>query len=394
MGKRALAAFAAALCLMPLHASTALALPPAAVPAGQGGPAEEDDPTAPAAAGEQAVSADGARRIEVWIAADAAERDALARVLHELMQRLSVEVEVEAVERVERRDVLARVPPGSPYLARCFIDLRAEGRALLYVHDPARDRVLERRIERSPGDAELAREELGHMLLASIEALLAGATLGAPRDELAVAEAHPPPPAAADTAPAQELPAAAPPALGSWALRGALLYEVAALGHGPGVTHGPMLAAIIRAPLRQPELGLLLSAQYRLPLHVDAEPVGMHLTAFGLRALATFESALSARVALRVGLGGGADVTRLAPATTAGARIDLTEARTLTLGVTRGLLGVDIRATPVLALWAALAVDVDLDRAQYVLVQQNGMQAEVSAPWRVRPSLSLGVVLP
>jgi hypothetical protein len=357
----------------------------------------------------QEPSADARRVVQVSIAAAPGERDALAQVLRELMARLSVEVVIVPVTRVARRDVLAAMPAASPYLARAFVDLRAEDKALLYVHDPVHDRVLERAAQRRrAGQSELTREELGHMLLASIEGLLAGVVLGAPRSELAAQEAKEAnadaqaeaaaegegeaerdaaarEPAAVETADATGSGAA-------WALRGALLYEVGALGHEPSFTHGPMLAGWLVAP--QPAIGLLLSAQYRIPFEADGERVGARMNAFALRALAMLEAPLSRQLALRFALGAGGDVTRLAPQSSRIAPVALTGERTLVLGVARGLVGIDLRVSRLLALWAALAVDVDLDRTQYVLVRASGEQAAVLAPWRVRPALSFGVVLP
>jgi len=339
------------------------------------------------------ATVEGSRRIQVLIAADPEQRQPLARVLRELMARLSVEVELTAIERVELRAVLAAMPPDTPYLARCYLDLRGRERAALYVHDPARDRILERWIDRAPGDDELAREQLGHMLLAAIEGLLSGASLGAPRSEVAAAAL--PAPDAGARARLELEPAPEPePERAAWSLRGALLYEVAALGHGPGLAHGPALALAIRSPLAL-QLGALLSAQYRLPFDVDAgaEPVAMRMSAVALRALATLETPIAARVALRAGLGAGADLARISPETSSAA-VRASAARTLTLGVGRALLGVDYRISPVLALWGAVTADVDLDRAQYVLVRSDGSEAELTAPWRIRPALSIGVVLP
>jgi hypothetical protein len=327
------------------------------------------------------------RRIEVLIAAEPAEREALVRVLLELMQRLSVELEVEPIERIELAAVVAPIAPGSPYLARCFIDLRSAGHATLYVHDPARDRILQRRAPRAAGGEELTREQLGHMLLASIEALLAGATLGAPRSE--VVQNMPAP----RTQRAAAVAAAPEPARAGWELRAALLYELAVLGHEPGIAHGPALAGLIRTPL-SPQLGVVLSAQYRWPIEVGADPVGMRLHAFALRALATLDAPVSARIKLRLGLGGGADLARIAPQNAEEEAFELTDERTLTLAVTRAQLGVELRVSRLLALWAALAADVDLDRSQYLVVANDGGEREVAAPWRVRPALSLGVVLP
>jgi hypothetical protein len=120
----------------------------------------------------------------------------------------------------------------------------------------------------------------------------------------------------------------------------------------------------------------------------------MRVHAVGLRALATFERPLGARTALRAGLGGGADVARIAPESRAAGSVRASAARTLTLAVARALLAADLRLSPQLALWVALSADLDLDRAEYVLVRSDGSEAELSAPWRLRPALSIGVVLP
>jgi hypothetical protein len=365
---------------------------------------QEPTPAAPAAppeaatvAGSELGAAARARRIQVLIAAEPDQRERFARVVHELMARLSVAVELTAIERVELAVVLADRPAQPPYLARCYVDLRKRERALLFVHDPARDRILERRIERAPGDDELAREQLGHMLLAAIEGLLSGATLGAPRSEIVAAlpAADQPPRAEQEAEPEPDLEPPPEPGRGEWSLRGGLLYEVAALGHGPGLAHGPALAVLIRSPLSR-QLGMLLGALYRWPFDVegDGNPVGMRVHAVGLRALATLETPLGARMVLRAGVGGGADVARIAPESRAAGTVRASAARTLTLAVARALLAADFRLSPQLALWVALSADLDLDRAQYVLVRSDGSEAELSAPWRLRPALSIGLVLP
>lgn len=74
------------------------------------------------------ATVEGSRRIQVLIAADPEQRQPLARVLRELMARLSVEVELTAIERVELRAVLAdrskraleRLSKNTP---RLFLDL-------------------------------------------------------------------------------------------------------------------------------------------------------------------------------------------------------------------------------------------------------------------------------
>jgi hypothetical protein len=345
----------------------------------------------------RAAHADAAR-MQLSVAAESEESAALEQVVRELMQRLSVEVVLD--------------PNGDGYVARCTLDMRDPKEAVLYVHDPARDRLLVRRVARAPGSEELVREQLGHMMLVAVEALLAGATVGEPSIEVigrplrpfesALDHAREPPPPAKQPPPATAPPAQAGPEHGhaeprepppSWAVRGALLYEVAALGHEPGVVHGPVLALAVRSPLPL-ALGGLVSAQYRLPLEVEPDPVGMSTQTVALRALATIEGALHHRLALRLGLGGGADIARITPELAANADVRATEARTLTLAVARALAGIDWRVTRMLSLWVALAADIDLDRSQYVLLDEDGRESTVAEPWRVRPALLIGAALP
>jgi hypothetical protein len=336
-------------------------------------------------------------RMQLSIAAEPEESAALELVVRELMQRLLVEVVLD--------------PSGDGYVARCTIDMRDPKEAVLYVHDPARDRLLVRRVARAPGSEELVREQLGHMMLVAVEALLAGATVGQPSIEVigrplrpfesALDHAREPPPAK-EPAPDPPPPVQAEPEHGqaepreprpTWALRGALLYEVAALGHEPGVAHGPALALAVGSPLPL-ALGGLVSAQYRFPLEVEPDPVGMSTQTVALRALATIESFVHRRLAFRLGLGGGADIARLTPELAASADVRATEARTLTLAVARALAGIDWRVTRMLSLWVALAADIDLDRSQYVLLGEDGQETTVAEPWRVRPALMIGAALP
>lgn len=332
------------------------------------------------------------KSVHVRIAAPDEERDQLQRVLIELLQRLSVELVVAE----------ASVPPATAserYVASAFIDLRSSSEAALYVHDPARDRVLERKVARAPGGEELVREELGHILLAAVEALLEGAEVGAPSAEVPEAAAHvvpapvPEPDPVLQPAPDRDSDTNIHGA--SWSMRAAILYEVEVLGHGPGVTHGPALAVDVRTPWSR-QLGLLFSAQYRFPFEIEPEPVGMRTQAFALRALPVASVPLDDGygVALRFGLGAGADITRVDPQPSGDDRIRAAESRTLVLAVGRVLAGVDVRLGSAISLWTALAADVDLDRSRYVLQGEDGGESTITEPWRVRPALWLGAALP
>lgn len=344
----------------------------------------------------QLARAQDAARVHVRIAADAAEREALERVLLELMQRLSVQLVAEPLDdaQLARGVRLLAADDREAYLARCVIDLRAQDAAVLYLHDPARDRILERRIARAAGDSEVVREALGHMLLAAIEALLAGATLGAPRAEvLATAPPEPaatPPPAPVEAEPAEpESSSSATP----WSLRMGLAYEVEVLGHPPGLTHGPQLLLALRSPLPL-GLGIMLSAQYRFGYEVNEQPIGLRAQSFPLRVLLTLERALGRRVSLRFGLGAGADVVRLMPSMSSDASVAPTGERTLAFAVARALVSFDAQVSRSLALFAALAADADFERTRYVRQERDGGEAPIATPWRLRPALLLGAMLP
>jgi hypothetical protein len=343
------------------------------------------------------------RRVRLNIGPTSAECEAMAEVITELLERLSLEVVF------DRAGHELSVDPNA-YVARVTVDLREPAYAVLLVYDPPRDRLLAKRVMRTAGREELVREEIGHMALAAVEAVIAGATIGPPQDEAIralVAEvererqansaqqqavtphpqpAVPPPPASQP----ERAEAAAP---GAFELSGALLYEVAALGAEPGVAHGPALALAVRSPWPL-KLGVLGSVQYRFPLEVESDPVGLRTKTFALRALATIEHGASSRLALRFGVGGGADIARLEPQLAQSAAARTTSERTLVLAVARVLAGLDWRMSRWLSLWIAVTADLDLDKSQYVLIDGEGSARTVSEPWRVRPSLSVGIALP
>lgn len=375
---------------------------------------------ATALTGTLVVHAD-ALRVHVNIAAVTEEREALAQVMSELLQRLGVEMVYDGSASGDS-ELLGYDPKA--YAARVTISMIEPGYALLLVHDPARDRMVVKRVARTPGSEELVREELGHMMLAAVEALLAGASVGEPKEEAmrklieerqrelgeasesqlrererlsAPAPNEPTSTPSPRVAPAPPQPEHDAPELRradrAVRLRAAVLYEAALLGDEPGIAHGPALALALRSPWPL-NLGVLGSVQYRFPLEVESDPVGLRTQAFSLRALATIEHDANARLALRFGLGGGADIARIEPQLAESAAARTTAKRTLALAVARALACVDWRMSPWVSLWVAVAADLDLDKSQYVLIDDDGRERTVSEPWRVRPSLLIGAALP
>jgi hypothetical protein len=353
---------------------------------------------APVEAGAPDAPADGPARAapEVVLevaAAQAADSEAIAQVARELLGRLSVQVRAAQVRKIDLAAIATApvAPPpgatgGDAPLARVWIDWMTPGRATLYLLDARRDRLLVRQVERPAGGEELAREELGHILETACEGLLAGSEVGVPRAgvvPLLVPPAPRPPVAVTSPPPAPE------PA--RWQL--AVLYEAATLAPQARLTHGPMLSLLASTRAAGPRLGLWGTAQLRLPVRADDETVGVSLQTGALRLLAAYEHPLSERAAVRVGVGGGADVVRATPEAPMPDRAVLESPRTMAFPVGRAALGLQLQLSRYVGLVGALAADVDVTGQRYVFRRASG-EAAVLTPWLVRPAAALGLAFP
>jgi hypothetical protein len=317
------------------------------------------------------------RAIEVFVAAEARERQELESVIRELVGRLGVDVRITRVARVRRSDVAAapKHRPGTAALA--WVDARTPAESTLYVVDPAADRVLVRRVVRTAGNEELAREELGHILEAAIEGLLGGESIGAPRREVFPAAVPPPRPSRRE--PRQPL-----------RLEVGALYEVQRLSDEAVLTQGPLASLFLRSGGRGWRFGAWSTAQYRQPLHVDSELVGARFQAGALRLLATADAPLSGALRLRAALGGGLDVVHVEPESREPERARAAGSETSTFAVARAAAGIDLELTPWASLWAFVALDVDPSDTSYVFVSRRG-DVNVMTPAPLRPAALLGL---
>jgi hypothetical protein len=345
----------------------------------------------PSALASRGVRADtaprGTTRILLVVAAEPQETGEFEKVAAELRGRLSVTVRVVRVERIDLQEI-ARPAPATPvYLARIFVDLREPKRATLWFVDSSHDRILVRQLERASGADELVREELGHILETSTEGLLAGAEIGLPRAEVVpilqkTPKTETPPPA----------PARAPAAARS-AWQAALLYEMEGLSSQAPITQGPELSFFVRGPGRSAPFGVWLAGQYRLPIDVEASPVGARLEGGAVRALVTVDLPLHVGMTLRFGLGGGMDLVRLTPQASPGATAVLSGGRTLAFGLARAAAGIEFSVTSWLSLWSRVAADFDPSNTSYVFAGRDAEQL-VLRPWPVRPAVALGAGFP
>jgi hypothetical protein len=326
------------------------------------------------------------RAVVVVVAGPSEEADAMGQVVLELLGRLGVEATVAHVERIDPAVVLTPRPDGRRPVARAWIDLAGLERATVYVVDAPWERILTRHVARAPDNAELTREELGHILETAVEAMLAGARIGVER----VVQAPPPrrQPAPTPGRTSRPAPRTTPEPRPSFIAGPVVGYAVAPLGPSAPPSHGPVLAASLEAPRLPLRPGVWASGQMRAPQLVDGEPIGVRLETVALRLLGTVRWQLSPPLRLRVGIGGGVDITHIEPRSDGSAR--LTDARWLALPAVSALVGPEIRVAPGLAVVLATTCDIDPSDARY-LARQDGRPVEILDPWTVRPGLLLGV---
>src|SRR5258706_2465951 len=122
---------------------------------------------------------------------------ALETVLSELVARLQVSVCFSTIASVDARQIMSERSEDPPSVARVWIDMREAGRVTLYLTGDRADRLLVRHVPLVTRIDEVAREEIAHIVEATVDALLVGGRIGVVTDEVvrpaAKSEALPPP---------------------------------------------------------------------------------------------------------------------------------------------------------------------------------------------------------
>jgi len=332
------------------------------------------------------------RLVEVAVVGRALDASALEAVVRELLERFDVESRVSRLEDLDLREVVTPRPEVAELVARAWFDLRDAHRATMYLVDRKWERVLVRNVPLPHGLDEVAREELGHILEASVETLLAGGQVGLPREEVrtslgvpaAPPPARPPPPRAETPRPGPEAPPGGPAiTLGAfWELQG--FSSGALVTHGPGASLG---FAPSRAPLRPTAW---FTAQYRLPVIVEGERIGVRLDALALRLLVGFDLASSDRVTLSAGAGGGADLVHIAPRSD-DAAVSLDASRWTAVPFGRVSVAGRVRIMPNASVGLGVGADIDWIDTVYT-VERSAKAVAVLDPWGIRPSMLLAFV--
>jgi hypothetical protein len=346
------------------------------------------------AAAQSAPSKD----VEVVAAGEPQVVDAFEQRLRLLLREYPVQVRWTIAREFRPRDVF--VTEEQAALARIWLDARATSRIVIYLVDDAHERFLVRVVPLESGYDEVARESVGTIVQSSVEALLAGASVGVTRqaaEEQVQAIEPAPKPAppnerAQHTPPPKAVESKAAPARPSEADVFALDlgYRAHVLDRSPLVLHGPELGVALG--VARPE-GWQLTAQfalgYRVPVRWSAEGVGASFQGAALRVASGVRHALGPQNALALLLTAGVDWLHVTPRVTSSderARAAF-EVFQPALGLT---LEWQLSFSHRLAAWLALGVERDV-LGNHFDVQSAGQRRTVLQPWVVSPVASLGL---
>jgi len=354
-------------------------------PAAGAAPAPCDAPPGDEAAAHHIV------RLQHWGGADARR---IELVVRELLERQPVTVCTEPDTDVARNDLINGPPAAPPpAVARVFIALRARHIGL-YVVDGPWDRVLERQVVLSRGAIdEVAREEIGHIVLTSVEALLQGRPIGRAREELAAAA--PPPSRAAAAAsrapPSPRTSARRPPRRGAREIRRFALgprYRVRASGlpvaHELGVALSWRATDWRLAPL------IALRAEYVLGrvLRAPEVAVSVYELRAGVEAGARMDLARGWGAELLAGV--AVQTTFVDPQAVEGSAFSPRGESSVTRAAATASLAAHWTIAPMFSLALGLDAVIDVVDVTYA-VHAPTEDRTVADPWSVRPSAWVGL---
>lgn len=328
--------------------------------------------------------AEALSRVEVSVAATDGEAAALEIVLRDLLSTTGLEITIAHVSSIDPRSVVEPPKTFAPGVARVFVDVDGKV-ARVYLVDAAWARVLLRRIPLPKGLDEIAREQIGHIVASSIDALAAGATIGITRDEarteLGVKEKPLPPPAA----PPPPIPIPKPKPGPSPTASLGVGYEGAAWSNALA-SHALDAQLSLRLPNA---LTFSLTGLARLPITVEHRAVGLRIDAWGVRAEAGWSPLVGSRMRFLALVGGGFDHLRIEPRAEGSALGSAV--RDAWNPVLRASLGLETQISTAVSGRLAFFVEGDLAQRTYVVVTDTGADETVVEPFRIRPGIALTI---
>ncbi len=363
-------------------------------------------------------------RVTIVVAADAEQTVAVLEVLQDRLAPVGVRV-VSARAAAIDVDAALRADPGTDAaVTRVWIDLTDSEHARLYLTDRSWERVLVRAFARTSRSDEVLREELGLIVLNAVETLLAGASVGAPREqvraELGLAatppspkpqpkpqpkplpEPLPPSPPSPPPAPLPPSPSSPPPGWpiigppapanteSTWRIGGALVYEAQGYAEEQVLVHGPGLSFAVDMPAIALAPGGMFDFQYRIPYEQAGEQAGFRLQSLAFRLQAHMHVLRHPAVTLRLHGGLAAEALFLRPFLVEGAEAVLAPSRTRVAPIARLGLTIQLRLFGATSLRLGFSGDVDIIGTRYVIQRGNDLIPLVE-PLRIRPSLTVGI---
>lgn len=330
------------------------------------------------------------RHAEVTFVAPTDDVQGLEIVLGELLARLEVSVRFMRVPNVDTRQILVEHATDVPAVARAWIDLRDSARVTMFLSGAHQDRLLIRQVPLVNRVDEIARQEIAHIVEATVDALLVGGRIGVVTEEGLGAKALPPS--------TGRVPQPGP------RLDLGVGYEAAGWSLKYGPLHGPAMYLGLMLGSGSLKGGLLLSGQFRLSSTVNSKdsaqpPPELSGTVFArldqgsVRALAFVAAPVGKRWTFQGGLGGGIDWIRFSPSTSGDSNVRASGDDSVTVPLLRSLLVARYALTRSSEVFFGLGADFDLIDTHFFVQGPTGSSAEyvVFQPWRLRPLALVGI---
>jgi hypothetical protein len=320
------------------------------------------------------------RHVEIKLVAPGDSWPALETVLSELLARQQVSVRFSTVAGVDARQIMSERSDDPPSVARVWIDMREAGKVTLYLTGDRADRLLVRHVPLVTRIDEVAREEIAHIVEATVDALLVGGRIGVVTDEVVR-------PSAKADLPSQ--PKERPP--GGVALDLGIAYQAQVWRASGQPLHSAAVMVGIEGRSGSWRPGAWLSGEYRFPTTVEDPRVNARLDQGAFRAVLSLTWAASRKWSLGAGAGGGFDLVRIAPDINQGPLVVATPARFTAVPMLRVLALGRYALGSRSEVFAGLAADYDLIGTRYILRDPSGSAVPVLEPWRLRPTAIIGV---
>jgi hypothetical protein len=325
------------------------------------------------------------RHVEIKMVAPSESWPALQAVLSELLTRLQVSVRFASIPSVEARQIMNERSDDPPSVARVWIDMRDPTRVTLYLTGDRADRLLVRHVPLVTRLDEVAREEIAHIVEATVDALLVGGRIGVVTDEVMPSKMKEEP------RPQERLPGVT--------LDLGVGYEAQVWSSFTRPLHTAAAFVGVEARTGQLRPGVWASGEYRFPTTLEHELVTARLDQGSVRVVATLGWTPSRKWLVGVGLGGGFDIVRIAAnaASQGGAMpapdtVALEDPRVAVVPMLRAMAFAKYAISTRTDIFIGLGGDYDLYGTRYLLRDPNtGTDIPIFEPWRVRPTAMIGV---